>query len=87
MEKKNFCILLLFVVILTSLCNSQDYEYDDYNYNEYYDYNNQKPEDYTDDYSQDSNDYYDQNDFLRCTLHEIQNRKKSYLTHRPWWFF
>ena len=48
MEKTNFCILLLFVVILTSLCNSQDYEYDDYNH---YDY------DYTDDYSQELNDY------------------------------
>ena len=54
MEKTNFCILLLFVVILTSLCNSQDYEYDDYNHYDY-DY------DYTDDYSQELNDYYDQN--------------------------
>ena len=52
MEKTYFCILL-FVVILTSLCNSQDYNNDEYNYNEYYDYQ--------DDYSQDLNDYYDQN--------------------------
>ena len=48
MEKTNFCILL-FIVLLTSLCNSQyDYTYDEYNYNEYYDYNNQKSEDYYD---------------------------------------
>ena len=66
MEKTNFCILL-FIVLLTSLCNSQydytydDYENDEYNYNEYYDYNNQKSEDYTDDYSQELNYYYDQN--------------------------
>ena len=53
MEKTNFCIILLFLVILSSLCNSQDYEYDDYNYNENYDY--------TDDYSQELNEYYDQN--------------------------
>ena len=66
MEKTNFCILL-FVVFLTSLCNSNDYNYDDYKYNEYnydedeyYGYNNQQPEDYTDEYSQDLNDY-DQN--------------------------
>ena len=52
MEKTNYCVLL-FVVLLTSLCNSQDYNNDEYNYNEYYDYN--------DDYSQDLNDYYDQN--------------------------
>ena len=59
MDKTNSCSLL-FVVFLTSLCNSQDYRYDDYNYNEY-DYNNQQPEDYTDDYSQELNDYYGQN--------------------------
>ena len=53
MEKTNFCVLLFFLVILSSLCNSQDYEYDDYNYNENYDY--------TDDYSQELNDYYGQN--------------------------
>ena len=41
MEKTNFCILL-FVIFLTSLCNSQVYRYDDYNYNEY-DYNNLLP--------------------------------------------
>ena len=51
--------MLLFVLFFTSLCKSQDYRYDDYNYE--YDYNNQQPEDYTDDYSQDLNDYYDQN--------------------------
>ena len=61
MEKTNFWILLC-LVILASLCNSQDYEYDDYDeYNYYDEYNNQKPEDYNDDYSQDLNDYYDQN--------------------------
>ena len=54
MEKTNFCILL-FMVLLISLCNSQyddtydDYENDEYNYNEY------------DDYSQELNYYYDQN--------------------------
>ena len=54
MEKTNFCISL-FMVLLTSLCNSQydytydDYENDEYNYNEY------------DDYSQELNYYYDQN--------------------------
>jgi len=57
MEKTNFC-MLLFVLFFTSLCKSQDYRYDDYNYE--YDYNNQQPEDYTDDYSQDLYDYYDQ---------------------------
>ena len=58
--KKKF---LHFIIcsFLASFCNSNDYKYDNYNYDEYYDYNNQKPEDYTDDYSQDSNDYYDQN--------------------------
>ena len=53
MKKTNFCILSLFLVILSSLCNSQDYGYDDYDYNENYDY--------TDDYSQELNDYYGQN--------------------------
>ena len=57
MEEINFCILLL-LVFLTSLSNSNDYNYDDYNYDQNYDYDNQKPEDYTDDYSQ---EYYDQN--------------------------
>ena len=65
MEKTNFCILLFFV-FLTSMCNSNDYTYDSYEYGEYYyhekyDYNNQNPEDYTDDYGQGLNDYYDQN--------------------------
>merc|ERR1712016_443643 len=55
MEKSNSCILV-FLVFLTSFCNSQDDRYDDYNYDEY-DYNNQQPEDYTDDYT----DYYYQN--------------------------
>ena len=59
MEKTNFYILSL-ILLLSSLCNSQDYEYDDYNYDDY-DYNNQQPEDYTDDYSQDFNDNYDPN--------------------------
>ena len=48
MEKTNLSILF-FLFLLTSLCNSQDYEYDenyDY-YNENYDY-----------YSQELNDYY-----------------------------
>ena len=64
MEKTNICILL-FVVFLISLCNSDEYEYDhkndQYNYDQYYNYNIQKPEDYTDDYSQQLNDYYNQN--------------------------
>ena len=60
MEKTNFCILL-FVVLLTSLCNSQYDDYKNDDYNEYYDYNNQNPKDYTYDYSEDLNDYYDQN--------------------------
>ena len=55
MEKTNFCSLLLFLVFAT-LCNSQDYEYDDYNYNENYDY--------TDDYSQELNDYYGHQNLL-----------------------
>ena len=62
METTHFCILL-FLVYLASICNSQDYkydDYDDYNYDKY-DYNNQKPGDYNDDYSQDLYDYYDQN--------------------------
>ena len=46
MEKTN-CISL-FVLFLASFCNSSDYKYDNYNYDEYYNYNNQKPEDYTD---------------------------------------
>ena len=50
MEKTNFCTLLL-VFFFVSLCNSQDYKYDDYD--QYYDY--------TDDYSQELNEYYDQN--------------------------
>lgn len=54
MEKTNSCILL-FLVFLTSICNSNYYEYDNYEYDEYY------PEDYTADYSQELNDYYDQN--------------------------
>ena len=64
MEKTSFCIFL-FLVFLTSLCNSNDYKYyDDYKYDDYiydYDYDNQKPEDYIDDYSQELNEYYDQN--------------------------
>ena len=66
MKKTNFCNLL-FLVFLRVLCNSNDYnydnyKYDDYNYLENYDYDYQRPEDYTDDYSsQGLNDYYDQN--------------------------
>ena len=65
MEKTNF-YNFLFLVFLTSFCNSNDYEYENYKYDEYdylenYNYDNQKPEDYTDDYSQGLNDYYDQN--------------------------
>ena len=64
MEKTNF-YNFLFLVFLTSLCNSNDYKYyDDYKYDDYiydYDYDNQKPEDYIDDYSQELNEYYDQN--------------------------
>ena len=58
--KKKF---LHFIIcsFLASFCNSNDYKYDNYNYDEYYDYNNQKPEDYTDDYNQELNEYYDQN--------------------------
>ena len=56
MEKTLFCISL-FLVFLTSLCYSDDYKYNEYNYN---DYDNQRPYDYTD-YSQDLNDYYDHN--------------------------
>ena len=64
MEKTRFYILLfLFLVFLTSLCNSEDYKYDDYKYyDEKYDYDNQKPDDYTDDYSQKFiDDYYEHN--------------------------
>ena len=58
MEKTNVCILL-FLFFLTSLCNTNDYTYDNYEYDEYnYDYD---PEDYTDYYNQGFNDYYDQN--------------------------
>ena len=70
MEKTNF-YNFLFLVFLTSFCNSNDYEYENYKYDEYdylenYNYDNQKPEDYTDytdDYSQGLDDYYDQNLF------------------------
>ena len=58
---KNKFLHFIICSFLASFCNSSDYKYDNYNYDEYYDYKNQKPEDYTDDYSQDSNDYYDQN--------------------------
>ena len=53
--------ILLFLVILTSLCNSQDYKYDDYNYNEY-NYNEYNNENY--DYSQELNDYYGQENII-----------------------
>ena len=57
MEKTYFRILLFFVFI-TSLCNSQDYEYD-----ENYDYYNENY-DYTDDYSQEINDYFGNQNLL-----------------------
>ena len=57
MEKTYFRILL-FLVFITSLCNSQDYTYDE-NYN-YYNENY----DYTDDYSQELNDYYGNQNLL-----------------------
>ena len=65
MKKTNFCNLL-FLVFLTALCNSNDYNYDNYKYDDYnylknYDYDYQRPEDYSDDYSQGFNDYYDHN--------------------------
>ena len=47
-----------------SLCHSDDYKYENYQYDEYhenYDYDNQKLEDYTDDYSQDYDYYTNQN--------------------------
>ena len=66
---KTYFRILSFLVFITSLCNSQDYEYDDYNYDDNYDYNFQKPEDYTDDYNQDLNDYYDQ--YLLAPLNPI----------------
>ena len=54
MEKTNLSILF-FLFLLTSLCNSQDYEYDEnYNYyNENYDY-----------YGRELNDYYGQQNVL-----------------------
>ena len=54
MEKTYFRILLFFV-FLTSLCNSQYYEYD-----ENYDYYNEN----YDDYSQEINDYYGNQNLL-----------------------
>ena len=59
--KKQISALYYLWVFFVSLCNSQDYKYNDYNYDQYSEYNNQKPEDYTDDYSQQLNDYYNQN--------------------------
>ena len=57
MEKTNLSILF-FLFLLTSLCNSQDYEYD-----ENYDYYNENY-DYTDDYSQEINDYFGNQNLL-----------------------
>ena len=54
MEKTNLSILFS-LFLLTSLCNSQDYEYDDYNYDEY---NYDRNYDYTDD------DYYGNQNLL-----------------------
>ena len=57
MEKTHFNVLL-FLVLFISLCNSNDYKYDDNNrYDENYDYDDQKSRDYTDYYSQEY-DYY-----------------------------
>ena len=57
MEKRHFNVLL-FLVLFISLCNSNDYKYDDYNrYDESYDYYDQKSRDYTDDYSQEYDHY------------------------------
>ena len=67
MEKTNLSILF-FLFLLTSLCNSQDYEYDEnYNYyNENYDY-----------YSQELNDYYGHQNLklleLQQRLHHLEN--------------
>ena len=58
MEKTYFRILLI-LVFITSLCNSQDYTYD-----ENYDYYNENNEYYTDDYSQELNDYYGQQNLI-----------------------
>ena len=61
MEKTYFRILLI-LVFITSLCNSQDYTYDenyDY-YNENYDYYNEN----YDDYSQEINDYFGNQNLL-----------------------
>ena len=63
MEKTHFNVLL-FLVFFISLCNSNDYKYDDYNrYDENYDYYDQKSRDYTDDYSQEY-DYYGHQNLL-----------------------
>ena len=57
MEKTHFNVLL-FLVLFISLCNSNDYKYDDNNrYDENYDYDDQNSRDYTDYYSQEY-DYY-----------------------------
>ena len=58
MEKTNFNVLI-FLVLFISLCNSNDYKYDDENY----DYYDQKSRDYTDDYSQEY-DYYGHQNLL-----------------------
>ena len=62
MEKTYFSILL-FLVFITSLCNSQDYEYD-----ENYDYYNEN----YDDYSQEINDYFGNQNPLAPTPSPIQ---------------
>ena len=63
--------MLFFLVLLASLCKSDDYIYDDYKYDDYnydrnYDYHNQESDDYTDgdDYNQDLNDYYGHQNLL-----------------------
>ena len=74
MEKTYSRVLVVFVFI-TSLCKSQDYEYDenyDY-YNENYDYYNEN----YDDYSQELNDYYGHQNLklleLQQRLHHLEN--------------
>ena len=61
---KTYFNILLFLVFFISLCNSNDYKYDDYNrYDENYDFDDQKSRDYTDYYSQEY-DYYGHQNLL-----------------------
>ena len=56
---KTYLRTLLFLIFITSFCNSGDYKYD-----ENYDYYNENNEYYTDDYSQELNDYYGQQNLI-----------------------